>query len=375
MAATDSKVLLVGVEPQSLINFRKDLICELLRVGHSVTVVSNSPTIQQRAALENLGVTIAEVVFWRGGINPIRDLTTAFSLWKVFRANKPNHVIAYTAKPVIYGALAARWAGKIRSSAMITGLGYSFVEGSELKRRIARLAAITLYKTALRRCHSVIFQNPDDLEMFRTLGLLQMDAKIGIVNGSGVDVDQFAPAPIPGTPVFLMIARLLADKGVREYVVAAKRIREALPGARTLLVGGFDPSPNAVSPDEVATWISGGLEHLGQLDDVRPAISSASVVVLPSYREGTPRSVLEGMAMGRAIITTDVPGCRETVTNGENGLLVPARNAEALFDAMKRLAADPGLVARMGRRSREIACGKYEGRAVARSVMNLADLA
>jgi glycosyltransferase involved in cell wall biosynthesis len=171
-----------------------------------------------------------------------------------------------------------------------------------------------------------------------------------------------------------MVARLLADKGIREYAQAAAKLRKAAPDVRTLLVGGLDPSPSSVSQNELDGWVAGGLEYLGQLSDVRPAIAQASVVVLPSYREGTPRSVLEGMAMGRAIITTDAPGCRETVKAGLNGILVLPRNSEALFAAMMSLAGKDGVIERMGCASRQIAEEKYEGKSVARDIMRLAGL-
>ena len=179
---------------------------------------------------------------------------------------------------------------------------------------------------------------------------------------------------MPQKPVFLLVARLLADKGIREYAEASRKLRRVMPHVRTLLVGGFDPSSNAVKQKELDGWVAGGLEFLGHLSDVRPALAQASVIVLPSYREGTPRSVLEGMAMGRAVITTDAPGCRETVKSGQNGILVPPRDTDALFDAMRALAGNHRIVKNMGRSSRQIAEEKYEGKSVARDTMRLAGL-
>jgi glycosyltransferase involved in cell wall biosynthesis len=183
-----------------------------------------------------------------------------------------------------------------------------------------------------------------------------------VVNGSGVDLDKFVfISPLKVKPVFLLIARLIGDKGIREFVQAAQLIQRSYPDCRFLLVGGLDSNPDAISQIELDDWIHNGMvEYLGRLDDVRPAIARASVYVLPSYREGTPRSVLEAMAMGRAIITTDAPGCRETVIDGENGFLVPVKSVDALVDAMTRFIEDPDLAVRMGKRSREIAEEKYD---------------
>jgi glycosyltransferase involved in cell wall biosynthesis len=368
-------VLVLGVEPQSLINFRKDLIDELNAGGYRITVAAHEPSAAQRAVLEALGTDVRTASFSRTGMNPFRDMVTLASLIGLFRKIRPDVVIAYTVKPVIYGALAARIAGVEHFCAMITGLGYSFVAGSGVKRRIARRSATLLYKIALKRCSTIIFQNPDDCTTFANLGLLKGAGTVGIVNGSGVDLQHFQQWPLPSKPLFLMVSRLLIDKGIREYAEAAGKLRKAMPDVRTILVGGLDPSANSVKQDELDGWVAGGLEYLGQLSDVRSAIAQASVVVLPSYREGTPRSVLEGMAMGRAIITTDVPGCRETVKAALNGILVPPRNADALFNAMMSLAGNDHVVESMGRASRKIAEEKYEGKSVARNIMRLAGLA
>jgi glycosyltransferase involved in cell wall biosynthesis len=288
---------------------------------------------------------------------------TLMSLARLFRKTRPDIVIAYTAKPVIYGALAARMTGVLRFSAMITGLGFSFIDGPEKSRYVARIITSKLYKVALRYCSVVIFQNPDDRKTFIDLGFLSSETPIGLINGSGVDIGHYQVTQLPEQPVFLMI--------VREFAEASRLLKQADPSVRTILVGGIDQSPNSISPDEIKVWIANGMEYLGHLDDVRSAISLASVVVLPSYREGTPRSVLEGMAMGRAIITTDTPGCRETVAQNVNGLLVPPRNVAALYGAMKVLAEQKYTVERMAVESRKMAEDKYEGKSVAREIMRL----
>ncbi len=365
-------VLLLGVEPQSLLNFRKDLICELIAAGHRVTVASLPASAEQKAAIAHLGAEVMSVAFSRAGMNPLKDVRTLLALKSLFTRCRPDVVIAYTAKPVIYGAMAARLSGVPKFVAMITGLGFSFVEGPEKSRKIARLVASVLYKFAFRFCAMVIFQNPDDRDTFQKFKLLEHAKATGLVNGSGVDLAHFAATPLPRQPSFLMIARLLVDKGTREYAAASKALRSKYPQARTMLVGGLDPSPNSISQDELDGWVEEGMEYKGMLQDVRPALAEASVVVLPSYREGTPRSVLEGMAMGRAIITTDAPGCRETVMQGVNGLLVAPRDVASLQEAMMLLAARPDQIETMGRLSQKYVAEKFEAKAVAQAVMRLA---
>jgi glycosyltransferase involved in cell wall biosynthesis len=195
-----------------------------------------------------------------------------------------------------------------------------------------------------------------------------------VVNGSGVDTVQFAQIAQPSGAIFLVLSRLLMDKGICEFAAAARIVRHQFPKARFQILGAMDPSPNAIGASEVESWKDFGVEYLGVTTDVRPFIAAASVVVLPSYREGTPRSVLEGMSMGRAIVTTDVPGCRETVVDGVNGFLVPSRNVEALADAMCRLAGDAPLRVRMGKEARKIAEIKYDAVAVALDTIKKAGL-
>jgi glycosyltransferase involved in cell wall biosynthesis len=212
----------------------------------------------------------------------------------------------------------------------------------------------------------VFFQNPDDLALFQERGILQPHTPVCVVNGSGVDVASFAVRPLPaaalaGAVRFLFIGRLLGDKGVREYAQAARLLKRSHPQVQCALVGWIDSNPNAISQAELDGWVAdGSIEFLGRLADVRPAIEACSVYVLPSYREGTPRTVLEAMAMGRAVITTDAPGCRETVVDGDNGFLVPVHSVDALAEAMARFITDPTLAARMGQRGRQLAEEKYD---------------
>ena len=343
----------------SLLNFRGRLIETLVARGHRVHVTA--PDIGQSIAedLEALGATPHKVAFARAGRNPIADLRYFLAIRALMRRIGPDLVLSYTIKPNIWASLASRSLG-IPSASMITGLGYVFIAGRGFARKIAGFVSKALYRAATAANRVVIFQNPDDRADFIAAGCLRDPGKARMVNGSGVDLKVFAPAPLPDQPIFLMLTRLLGNKGVREYAAAALDILSRRRDCRFLLGGFVDDGPDGIDPRELEGWVSGGLEYLGPLEDVRPAIRRSSVYVLPSYREGTPRSVLEAMAMGRPIITTDVPGCRETVVDGVNGLLVPARDSASLAAAMERLIDQPGARARMGERSLELCRSKYD---------------
>jgi glycosyltransferase involved in cell wall biosynthesis len=340
------------------------LVGELIAQGHEV--IAAAPAIDEATvdALRELGAKPREIPLSNVSLNPLGLLRSVSAVRALIREERPDMLLAYTIKPVIAAALAGRAEGVGQIVSLITGAGYAFTGGREPKRLVSRAAAAFLYRVALRRSDVVIFQNPDDEKLFRELRLVPPGRETHIVNGSGVDLAHFAPAPLPGGTAFLMIARLLKDKGIREFAAAAKRLKAAHPDVPIALVGDLDPSPDSLKRAELDALTRCGIAWKGHLADVRPAIAACSVYVLPSYREGTPRSVLEAMAMGRAIVTTDAPGCRETVNEGENGLLVRPRDAESLFTAMKRFVDEPGLAAKMGPASRRLAEAKYDVRKV-----------
>ncbi|MFY0992442.1 glycosyltransferase family 4 protein [Halomonas sp. C05BenzN] len=360
-----SRVLVVAGHARSLVNFRGPLLCALRDRGLVVHVAA--PQLSADPALFRIladwGVTCHDIPLQRAGLSPFQDLRGLVTLCQLLRRVAPDTLLAYTIKPVIYASLAG-WIVRVpRRFALITGMGYAFTDEPGGRRAWVQRLVVFLYGLSLRRTHRVFFQNPDDEAHCRELELLPKRVPSQVVNGSGVDLDHFAPVPLPeGAPVFLLIARLIADKGIRQYVEAARRVKRLHGKAYFLLVGGLDDNPESIRRDELEAWCREGvIEYLGRLDDVRPAMARASVFVLPTYyREGTPRTVLEAMAMGRAIITSDAPGCRETVQDGENGYLVPVREPEALALAMQRFLDEPGLARRMGDRSRQIAEHKYD---------------
>lgn len=365
------KVLIVAGVARSLVNFRGPLIRELRSRGYEVVAAAPFATPQLLEALAALGARFCELPLSRAGTNPLHDLRTINYLRELFRAERPDVVLTYTIKPIIYSGIAAAGLRCARLFAMVTGLGYTFGKTEGAKQRIVGQVTRRLYGLALRRYEGIVFQNPDDQADFRAAKLLPRGVRVTRVNGSGVDLDQFAPVELPTRASFLMVGRLLKEKGVLEYLSAARLIKKRHPGTTFRLVGSLDPNPSSLSKHDVEDLQKEGLvEYLGRLEDVRPAIAASSIYVLPSYREGTPRTVLEAMAMGRAVITTDVPGCRETVEHGVNGLLVPARDVPALASAMEQLILSPELVAMMGEAGLNRARQKFEAGSVARSVVD-----
>ena len=354
------KFILVASHPDSLLNFRGPLIRALL--SKDLEVHAAAPDLDAdsliRRSLESYGVNVHKIHMKRTGMNPISDLRTIFQLWILMKKIKPNYFLGYTHKPVIYGNLAAWMAGVNKQFALITGLGYTFQSQILWLNHLLQF----LYRISMRRVEKVFFQNPDDETLFQNLGIIKTsDQKSVVVNGSGVDLKKFNIASFPKKIQFLLIARLLGDKGVREYFKAAKAVRKNHPDIKFGLVGWIDNHPDAISKKELDESIDAGdIFFYGRMDDVKPAISESSVYVLPSYREGTPRTVLEAMAMGRPIITTDAPGCKETVKDGINGYIVKVKSSQALVEAMLCFIEQPELIESMGNSSRKIAEEKYD---------------
>jgi glycosyltransferase involved in cell wall biosynthesis len=400
------KIVVVGGAARSLVNFRGPLLEAMVSRGHEVIACAPDAPENVREKLAYMGVEYCHVPVKRAGMNPAGDLMTAFHLFCLFRRRRPDAVLGYTAKPVIWGCLAARAAGVPAAYAMITGLGYAFIGGGGFRQQAVGRVAAVLYRAALARTRAVFFQNPDDLADFKKRNLLKNDARTVLINGSGVDLGHYPLSPLPDAPVFLLMARLIGDKGIREYREAARRVRAKYPQARFLLAGGFDENPAAISKEEIRRWQEeGDIEYLGRLEDVRPAIAQSRIYVLPSfYREGIPRTVLEAMSMGRPVITTDAPGCRETIEfvngkwevgsrreakdesktaeaqdpkafcgmikAGKNGFLVPVKDAGALAEAMEKFIEQPELAGRMGKESRRIAEEKYDVHKVNRVILD-----
>lgn len=367
---TTMKILIISSTAYSLINFRGELIKSLQAKHLKVHVAIPKLDIdgESRKSLEGMGCIIHGIALVRAGMNPLSDVHTLLSILKLMINIRPQYVLAYTIKPVIYGMLAARLMRIKNRFALITGLGYAFQADS--KSKVLQKFVQVMYKLALAGTGKVIFQNPDDQALFNKLGLIKKQANT-VVNGSGVDLSYFSQQPLPqGALKFLMIARLLKDKGVQEYIQAAKLVKLDNPQVIFQLAGWLDQNPSAITQQELDRCVNSGvIEYLGKLSDVRLTLANSSVFVLPSYREGTPRSVLEAMAIGRPIITTDAPGCRETVENGVNGILIPIKDSESLASAMIMLINNSSMISSMAKESLRIVAEKYDVKKVNKQML------
>ncbi len=357
----------------SLPNFRGPLIRSMVDAGVEVFALAPDYDDTVRAAVRTLGATPVDIALERTGLKPLRDLRDAAGLYRVLRRLKPDLIFSYFIKPVIYGSMAARLAGVPRRFALVAGLGYVFTpdgRGNTVRRRILRAVASTLYRLAFRACDAVFLQNDDDVRELVDAGLLPLD-KVRRLAGSGVDLDVLRETPpVLVPPTFLLMGRLLREKGVVEFAEAARMVRIDHPEARFVLLGGTDPNPGGLTADAVRQMAAaGGIEWLGHVSDVKPYIAASSVYVLPSYREGKPRSTQEAMAIGRAVVTTDAPGCRDTVIDGINGFLVPVRDAAALADAMRQFLDRPQLIVEMGRESRRLAEEWFDVHKINRAIL------
>jgi glycosyltransferase involved in cell wall biosynthesis len=364
--------LVIGGQSVSLTNFRQPLIEELLADGFAVETIAGEPHQPSIDRLAALGVGYTPVRLGRTSIDPMGDLRTTRQLVLETKKLQPKAALAYTIKPVIFGLIAARIAGVKNRYALITGLGFGLI-GETRKRRLLATVLSGLYRVALLNARTVFFQNPDDERFFQER-ILRKSTPTAVVRGSGVDLKHFHVTKAPDvTPTkFVFVGRFTVEKGIRELIQATEVIRSSSTRPFEVhTVGWVDPNPAGISQSELQDWIDRGLiHHHGRQDDVRPFLTNSHVLVLPSYREGTPRSVLEAMAMGRAVITTDAPGCREPIVDEETGLMIPIRNVSKLVEAMRRFIDDPSLAQKFGEAGRRRVETHYEASAVARTMVN-----
>jgi glycosyltransferase involved in cell wall biosynthesis len=369
-----NKIVLVSRCAWTLYNFRAGLMRGLKQRG-ALVIGGGAGGDGFESRIAALGVPFISLPISKKAINPLADARLFCTLYRWYRRQRPDVVHHFTIKPVIYGSLAARLAGVPRVVNTVTGLGFVFTE-----ERLAWLRRLVewQYRLALACAHFTFFQNGDDLGLFRARRLIN-PRKVGLLPGSGVDCEFFAPAaitePASAQPLtFLMVARMLREKGLEEFVEAARRVKRKFPETRFQLLGGRDErNPTVVPQIDLDRWQAEGIvTWLGEVPDVRAIVGRADVVVLPSYyREGIPRALLEAAAMGKPLITTDTVGCREVVDDGVNGLLVPVKDAEALARAMVCLIEHPEMRRCMGKAGREKMEREFDERIVVKRTLQV----
>ncbi len=349
----------------------RQLLGRLVDGGHPVRVIA--PRDRYTGPLERIGVSFAPWSLQQHGMNPLREWGSLLELRRLLHEYDPTDVFTFSIKPNLYAGIVNR-GGRYRHYAMVTGLGYVFI-GDGVGKRLLRRGVVFAARQGLRRARRVFFQNPVDRDTLAGLGVVGDDQAV-VIPGTGIDCDFYAPpqSPRDGEPVrFLFIGRLLKDKGVAELIEAAGELSGG--SAEVRLVGPYDGNPGGIDRGLVAAAAaSGTVTAVGEVEDVRGELAAADVFVLPSYREGLSRSILEAMACALPIITTDVPGCRDLVEDGINGLLVPPRDPLALLRAMRTLCGDPALRRRMGMASRNIARERYDHRVVNDLILEQMDL-
>lgn len=357
------KILVLSSHTPSLFWFRMDMMKNFLELGHSVIAAAQESEQTWGDRFLEHGIEYRQVFVKRNGINPFSDLRTLKELKRLMKELNPDKVFVYQAKTIVYGALAASHNKINEVYPLVAGLGSVF-RGEGLKNKILVKILEFQYRMAFKRSKKVIFQNEDDLTLFLNRKLLKQN-QAEKINGSGVNLEKFKLLPLPKEPAFLYIGRLIRDKGVMEYLEACRILRSKYKSVRCMLVGPFDTNHSALQPEDLDYFIKNGIvEYFGEIEDVRPYIEQCTTYVLPSYHEGTPKTVLEAMAMGRAVITTDAPGCRETVVEGVNGFLVEVKNVTQLAEKMELLMHNPQLNERMGNEGLKMVRDKFDVRMV-----------
>jgi glycosyltransferase involved in cell wall biosynthesis len=366
------KIIMMANTDWYLYNFRLSLAESIRSNGDQLTLLSpHGPYVQK---LKNMGFNWIEIYLSRKRNNPFKEIVTINQIASIYRSEKPDLVHHFTVKCVIYGSLAAKLTGVKKIINAITGLGYIFLN-ENLNTRIVRWIVKKFYLFSLRNT-MVVFQNEDDLQLFQRNSMITQGQAI-VIPGSGVDIDEFKPVKEPeGIPSVILIARLLRDKGVYEFVEAAKMIIGQFYHARFILVGDIDEgNPASLTQNELQEWVKKGfIEWWGWRDDVINVYHCANIICLPSYREGISRTLIEAGACGKPLVTTNVPGCKQVVIDGENGFVVPQKNAEELAKALIKLIINPKLRKEMGIRSREIVTKKFSSSIINSQTLNLYEM-
>jgi glycosyltransferase involved in cell wall biosynthesis len=350
---------------------RRKLISSIIEKGHRVIVTGYQDGYEKE--IEELGASFIKVPFNRAGFNPFKDISLIIKYHQIIKREQIDLVHSYTIKPNIYGSIAARLAGIKEVFPTLNGIGFAFT-GTGTKARIARTFASILYWIAFKCSKAIFFHNSDDIDLMVKARLTKAD-KCVLTLGSGIDMEYYAAAEMPHKISFILISRLLKAKGILEYIKAAQKVKQQFPEIVFGLVGPTDPNPTGIKLSDIQNYIDDDVIHYhGSQSDVRPFIRDAAVLVLPSYREGVPHTVLEAMSTGRAILTTDVAGCRETVVNGKNGFLVRPYAIDDLGEKMIWMIENPKKVKEMGKNSLLMAKEKFEEKKVNSIILNTMNL-
>lgn len=375
------KVLIIGTVATSFYGFRADLIRTLLKRGYQVYAFTCEYTVEDLRKIEDLGATPVTYTSNRGGLNPLADIMSTYKLAKKIQKIKPDLVFSYFSKPVIFGTIAAKLVKVPKVMGMLEGLGYTFTEqpeGLSKKIKFIKKVQVLLYKIALPQLDKLIFLNSDDPKDLLEQHLIKVK-NVEVLGGIGLNLKDYPYQSLTNIqqPLnFLFIGRLLKEKGIHDFLTAAKIVKEKYPETLFTVLGAIDPyNLGALQQTELNDLISSNIIHYpGHVNNVKDWIADSHVFVLPSYREGVPRSTQEAMAIGRAIITTDVPGCRETVVDGINGFLVPRWNADVLAEKMIYFIENPGQICIMGNESHKIAVEKFDADKVNRRLIKILGL-
>ena len=362
------KILILGTVPNDLLNFRSELIKDIQKKGNEVIASSSELDPNLASHVKELGITYESIFLNRHGLSLRGDIKTLSDLLKLFTKRNPNLVLAHGIKLVIWGGISAR-IRRIPFYALITGLGFAF-QGTTFRRKLLTKLVSFLYRIALKNSKAVIFQNEDNRKIFIDKNIVS-PSKTHIVNGSGVDINKFYFTQIPESNLnFLLVSRLLGEKGLREYAEAAKIVKEKFPEVEFKIVGTQDKSLDAITIEEVRSW-SEYVDYEGPTNDVRPYIRKCHVYVLPSYHEGLPRSTLEAMSMGRPILSTNASGCKETVNENINGFLVPVGSSKELANRMIWFIKNRNEIKSMGEQSRKIVEKRFDVRKVNKEMLKI----
>lgn len=367
-------VLIIASTPSSIIDFRGKLIKEFTDNGFVVHIVApfskESDAELMNKLIDEYGVYLHYSKLDKAKINLLTDLLYLYKLTTIIKSIRPKFVFLYTLKPVIYGSIASFIAGVPRCFSMLSGLGFLFIDNTNnfFKKLLKKLGQFML-RISLSFNTKIFFQNNDDKEELLKKKIISNHETV-LINGSGVDLNYYKFSKLPEDPVFLLIARMIKSKGIYEYIEAIKILKKEFPNLKFMLLGGVEDNVDSINIMEIRRWVDDGLiEYTGQVDDVRPYIKECSIYVLPSYREGTPRSVLEAMSMGRPIITTDAPGCRDTVIDGVTGYLVKVKDSQNLALIMRKLILDLKMRSLMGKQARRYAEEKYDDIKVSKKIV------